>query len=106
MKFTIYSNFMRLNRLEFSELPEINDLCLNPSLIIINNYLYIFDSFDRKKKYFEKINLEKKEKFEKFYPKNYCSYNNLFYGVCRSNYDNNIIFCGGQRNGINTIRNK
>ena len=87
----------------FSELPEINDLCLNPALIIINNYLYIFDSFDRKKKYFEKINLEKKEKFEKFYPKNYCSYNNLFYGVCRSNNDNNIIFCGGQRNGINTI---
>ena len=33
----------------FSELPEINDLCLNPALIIINNYLYIFDSFDRKK---------------------------------------------------------
>ena len=36
----------------FSELPETNEVCLKPALLIKNNYLYIFDSFNRKKKIF------------------------------------------------------
>ena len=30
-------------------------------------------------------------------------FNNLFYGICDSNNENNIIFCGGERHATNTI---
>ena len=88
---------------KFSELPETNEVCLKPALLIKNNYLYIFDSFNRKKKFFEKMNLETKRQFEKFYPKNYGLYRNVSFGVCESNSEDSIIFCGGERNGNNTL---
>ena len=33
----------------FYDLPETNDFCIKPALIIKNNYLYVFDSVERKK---------------------------------------------------------
>ena len=88
---------------KFSEMPELNEICSKPGLFIKNNYLYVFDSFERKKKFFQKLNLDKMDKFENFTPKNYSLNNNKFYGVCESNNDNNIIFCGGDRTGAYTI---
>jgi hypothetical protein len=87
----------------FSEFPETNDKCLKPALIIKNNCLYVFDSFDRKKKYFEKIELDKKNKFQKFSPKNYFLQHNIFYGVCDTNNDDQIMICGGERTGTYTV---
>ena len=87
----------------FYDLPETNDFCIKPALIIKNNYLYVFDSFERKKKFFEKLNLEKIENFEKFSPKGYSLNNNKFFGISESNNADNIIFCGGERTGANTI---
>ena len=37
---------------KFSELPKTNDVCLKPALIIKNKYLYVLDSFERKKNFF------------------------------------------------------
>ena len=88
---------------KFSELPETNDICLKPALLIKNNYLYVFDSFERKKKFFEKLNIEKNENFEKFTPKGYSLNNNKFFGICESNNVDNIVICGGERTGANTI---
>ena len=88
---------------KFLDLPGTNDICIKPALIIKNNYLYVFDSFERKKKFFEKLNLEKKENFEKFSPKGYSLNNNKYFGICESNNVDNIIFCGGERTGTNTI---
>ena len=87
----------------FSELPDMNDIHLNPALLIKNNYLYAFDSFDRKRNYFEKIDLTKKGKWEKFFPKNYSSYNNKNFSVCKSSDDDKIIILGGEGIGHYTI---
>ena len=92
-----------INSETFSELPEMNDIHINPALLIKNNYLYIFDSFDKKKSYFEKLDLTKKGKWEKFFPKNYYSYNNQNFSVCESSEDDKIIFLGGERIGNYTI---
>ena len=87
----------------FSELPEMNDIYINPALLIKNNYLYTFDSFDTKKNYFEKIDLTKKVKWEKFFPKSYSSYKNKNFSVCESSEDDKIIILGGERIGHYTI---
>ena len=88
---------------KFSQIPELIEICLKPGLFIKNKFLYVFDSFERKKKYFQKLNLEKMEQFEKFTPKNYTLNDNKFFGICETNNDDNIIFCGGERTGANTI---
>lgn len=85
---------------KFSELPKTNDLCLKPALIIKNKYLYVLDSFERKKKFFEKINLEKNEKIS---PKNYYFYKNQDLGICESDNNDSIILGRGERTGLNTI---
>ena len=87
----------------FLELPEINNICSKPALIIKNNWLYVFDSFNRKRNYFEKLDLYKMEKFELFYPNNYILFNNKFFGVCQSDINNNIIILGGEKNGPKTL---
>ena len=87
----------------FSQLPEMNDVHISPSLLIHNNYLYAFGSFDRKINYFEKLNLTKKEKWEKLFPKDYSLYNNRNFGVCQSTQDDKIIILGGERIGYYTI---
>ena len=87
----------------FTDLPETNDLSIKPALIIKNNNLYVLDSFERKKRFFEKLKLEKMDKFEKITPKNYFLHSNKFFGVCESNSNNSFIICGGEKTGPNTI---
>ena len=92
-----------INSETFSELPEMNDIHINPALLIKNNYLYVFDSFDPKKNFFEKLDLTKKEKWEKFFPKSFSSYNNQNFSVCESSEDDKIIILGGENIGHYTI---
>lgn len=87
----------------FYDIPETNEICIKPALILKNNILYVFDSFDRRKKFFEKLDFEKKENFEKFSPNDYSLYNSKFFGVCTGNNDDRIIFLGGEKNGLNTL---
>ena len=92
-----------INSETFSELPEMNDVHINPALLIKNNYLYVFDSFNTKKNYFEKLDLSKKGNWEKFFPKSYSSYNNKNFSLCESSEDDKIIILGGERIGHYTI---
>ena len=92
-----------INNNNFYNLPDINSIYIKPALIIKNNTLYVFDSFDKKKMFFEKLNLEKNDNFEKFFPKDYSLYNNRSFGVCNNVNNNEIIFLGGERNEQNTI---
>ena len=87
----------------FYDIPETNEICIKPALILKNNILYVFDSFDRTKKFFEKLDFEKKEKFEKFSPNDYSLYNSKFFGVCTGNNNDKIVFLGGEKNGLNTL---
>ena len=87
----------------FYDIPETNEICIKPALILKNNILYVFDSFDRRKKFFEKLDFEKKENFEKFSPNDYSLYNSKFFGECTGNNDDRIIFLGGEKNGLNTL---
>ena len=41
----------------FSQLPDTNTIYIKPALFIKNDFLYIFDSFDKKKLFFEKLDL-------------------------------------------------
>ena len=92
-----------INAGTFSQLPEMNDIHISPALIIHNNYLYAFGSFDRKIYYFEKLDLTKSEKWEKLSPKNYSMNSNKNFGVCQSSQDDKIIILGGERIGYYTI---
>ena len=87
---------------KFHDLAETNALYTKPALIIKSGFLYIFDSFDNKKPFFEKLDLNKKKAFwEKFYPKNYDKYNNHFYGISNLDMDDKFIFVGGEVLGNN-----
>ena len=93
-----------LKKDNFNELPETNGICLKPALIIKNNILYVFDSFNRTKKFFEKIDLNKKDHFKTFCPGDYSLYNSKFFGICGGSKDNDrITFLGGEKNENNTI---
>ena len=96
----------------FSQLPDTNTIYIKPALFIKNDFLYIFDSFDKKKLFFEKLDLnmvkninisKKKILWEKFYPKNYDKYVSQFYGICDMDLDDKIIFLGGERVDNNII---
>ena len=91
----------------FSQLPDTNGVYIKPALIIKNDILYIFDTFDKKKLFFEKLDLnhlnKKKIAWEKFYPKNYEKYTSQYYGVCDMDLEDKIILLGGERVDMNTI---
>ena len=87
----------------FSQMPEMNEIHMSPALLIHNNYLYALGSFDQKINYFEKVDLAKKEKWEKLFPKDYSLYSNKSFGVCQSSQDDKIIILGGERIGYYTI---
>ena len=92
-----------INTGTFSQLPEMNDIHISPALIIQNNNLYAFGSFDRKIYYFEKLDLIKNEKWEKLSIKNDSMFSNKNFGVCQSSHDDKIIILGGERIGYYTI---
>ena len=90
----------------FKNLPELNDIHLEPALCVSDNYLYCLSSFDKNKKFFEKIYLSnnydlKQIKWEKIYPKYYLSYNNKLFGIAKIN--DNIILACGEKTEKNTI---
>ena len=90
----------------FINLPELDDVYLEPALCFLDNYLYCLNSFDKNKKFFERIYLSndynsKLIKWEKLYPKNYFSYNNKLFGVAK--FDDNIILACGEKTQRNTL---
>ena len=93
----------------FSQLPDTSTVYVKPALYLKNDFLYIFDSFDKKKLFFEKLDLnylsypKKKQIWEKFYPKNYDKYISQTYGVCDMDLEDKIIFLGGERFDNNII---
>ena len=93
----------------FSQLPETNTIYIKPALYLKNDILYIFDSFDKKKLFFEKLDLnylaypKKKQIWEKFYPKNYDKYISQAYGICDMDLEDKIILLGGERFDNNII---
>ena len=89
----------------FTQLPEMNDIHISPALLIQNNYLYAFGSFDRKINYFEKLDLAKNEEWEKFFPKCDFIFSNKNFGVSQSSQNDKIIFLGGERIAYYTILN-
>ena len=91
----------------FVTLPETNIVYIKPALFIKNDILYIFDTFDKRKVFFEKLDLnninKKKFSWEKFYPKNYDKYISQYYGICDMNFDDKVILLGGDRVDNNII---
>ena len=46
-----------INEKIFMQLPDTNVICNKPALFIKNDFLYVFDSFDKKKLFFEKLDI-------------------------------------------------
>ena len=91
----------------FMQLPDTNAQYVKPALFIKNDSLYVLDSFDKRKMFFEKLDLnninKKKFGWEKIFPKNYEKFVSQCYGICDMNLDDKIILLGGDRVDNNII---
>ena len=96
-----------INTKIFWELPETIATYIKPALLIKNDVLYVFDSFDKRKLCFEKLDLvsipKKKQTWEKIYPKNYEKFISQYYGICDMDLEDKVIFLGGERYDNNII---